>query len=604
MRCRVLLLVTLLLGLCGRLQAQVIPPPRPSEATGTLPQTLCVDQVATGLYSTGLLRCETLTPALAPGLVPSGVDVSASGQVTSTHLSAPLPLAQGGLGLATGTPGGFPYFSGPDTVVSTATFALNAPILGGGFGQSPVPGTLSGTTRELASVLGPNTPNRQLTFDANGNIIASATDIGGGGSLTLPLPVPQGGTGLTAGVAGGLLYFPTPAILASSPSYALNAPLFGGGPGAAPLAGTLSGTTRTLASVLGPPTPQKQLTFDANGNVVASTVNVGSVDPVPLPVPQGGTGVSSGAAGGLLFFSTPTTLAPTPPYALNAPLLGGGLGQAPIAGALSGSTRTLVTLQGLTTPGKQLGFDPQGNVVASAFDLGGIGPAPITSVFGRTGVVTAQAGDYTAAQVTNTADVTGANVFTHPSGQSMRQLVLPGQVSGSVTLRAPGVAGNALLVFPPGQLDLSTTGGAGAVLRQQTAGGPLTVAALSLSDLSGGTGVCTTASVCAGYQASLGFTAENVANKDNTMTLGTSPTRYPTQNAVKQYVDTVAAGKQNTLGFAAEDAANKDNTATLGTSTIHYPTQGAVKLYVDTTVASLQPVITWGPGLAFSGGTA
>jgi hypothetical protein len=44
-------------------------------------------------------------------------------------------------------------------------------------------------------------------------------------------------------------------------------------------------------------------------------------------------------------------------------------------------------------------------------------------------------------------------------------------------------------------------------------------------------------------QAALGFTPENVANKSTIATLGTSDTLYPTQNAVKSYVDTVAATK-------------------------------------------------------------
>ena len=43
-------------------------------------------------------------------------------------------------------------------------------------------------------------------------------------------------------------------------------------------------------------------------------------------------------------------------------------------------------------------------------------------------------------------------------------------------------------------------------------------------------------------QPALGFTAENVANKDTTTTLGTSDTKYPSQKAVKTYVDTAIAG--------------------------------------------------------------
>src|SRR5262249_49786425 len=41
-----------------------------------------------------------------------------------------------------------------------------------------------------------------------------------------------------------------------------------------------------------------------------------------------------------------------------------------------------------------------------------------------------------------------------------------------------------------------------------------------------------------GKQAALGFTPEDVANKSTNTSLGTSNTLYPSQNAVKAYVDT------------------------------------------------------------------
>jgi hypothetical protein len=45
-----------------------------------------------------------------------------------------------------------------------------------------------------------------------------------------------------------------------------------------------------------------------------------------------------------------------------------------------------------------------------------------------------------------------------------------------------------------------------------------------------------------GKQNSLGFTPEDVANKSTTTSLGTSDTLYPTQNAVKTYVDNAVTG--------------------------------------------------------------
>jgi hypothetical protein len=125
---------------------------------------------------------------------------------------------------------------------------------------------------------------------------------------------------------------------------------------------------------------------------------------------------------------------------------------------------------------------------------------------------------------------------------------------------------------------------------------------------------------------------ENLANKSTTVTLGTSDVLYPTQNAVKTYVDAStasgSAGVSNeaairaaadvvlTNNLSAETAArtaadatltsnlaaevtnrtnadllkenlsNKSTTVTLGTSDVLYPTQNAVKTYVDASTAS------------------
>jgi len=122
---------------------------------------------------------------------------------------------------------------------------------------------------------------------------------------------------------------------------------------------------------------------------------------------------------------------------------------------------------------------------------------------------------------------------------------------------------------------------------------------------------------------------ENTANKSATTTLGSSDVLFPTQNAVKTYVDaavagvtiggvvpvanggtgatTIAAAKTNlalnnvdntadlnkpisTLSQAAldikENSANKSATTSLGTSDILFPTQNAVKTYVDEAIAA------------------
>jgi trimeric autotransporter adhesin len=120
---------------------------------------------------------------------------------------------------------------------------------------------------------------------------------------------------------------------------------------------------------------------------------------------------------------------------------------------------------------------------------------------------------------------------------------------------------------------------------------------------------------------------ENTANKSTTTTLGTSDVLFPTQNAVKTYVDgsvttvnsantaaiaavqadvdanetaatnaistlqnTVTTNATNTTASLAlkENTANKSTTTTLGTSDVLFPTQNAVKTYVDASITSVK----------------
>ena len=108
------------------------------------------------------------------------------------------------------------------------------------------------------------------------------------------------------------------------------------------------------------------------------------------------------------------------------------------------------------------------------------------------------------------------------------------------------------------------------------------------SDLSTlATAISTETSRAEGVEATLqpllGYTAENVANKDTTTALGTSDTKYPSQKAVKTYVDAaIAALTDDDTSF--ELLINKDTTVTLGTSNTKYPSQLAVKTYVDNAI--------------------
>jgi hypothetical protein len=815
---RSLLSLVLLLSLCVPGLAQVIPPST-STGTGTgaggLPETLCVNTVGVGLTSSGVLQCAPVTPAMTTGLVPAGQDVSSTGQVIATHLAGPLPLPQGGLGLSSGPSGGLLFFSSTTSLAVTGSLTQNAPLLGGGPGEGPVLGTRSGTTLEFGTILGPHTVGKQLTFDPNGNIVASASDIGGGtgnvvsvfgrSGTVIAVPGDYTAAQVTNAADKTAANFFTHASGQSMPQLVLTGAISGtlamrapGGAGTSLL--TWPAGTTDFSATGGPGQVVRQSTVGGAFNVgqlaLSDLLGAGGVctSAALCPgyqaalgfVPEDSANKSSNAALGtstvlypsqsavksyvdtqvatkqgtlgfapedlankspLTTLGTSNTLYPTQgavksyvdtqvatkqntlPFtpenvALKStdPALGtsatlypsqgavkayadaglstkqntlaftpedvarkstdGGLGtsttlypsqgavktyvdtavltrQAPITWGpgltSSGTTASVASTQagfltnggttalacgvsssgrmqvlstgelqycdGATTGLLQSGFLTQsglkwqvtpgsctgdanggkltvtlaGNIVCAS-DIGGGGTGGgVTSVFGRTGVVAPASGDYAASQVTNAADVTAANIFTHPSGQSMARVILLGATSGSLTQRVPALAGSSTITWPVGVTDFSATGGAGQVLRQSGVGAALTVGTLAVSDLAGGNTVCTTTTVCTGYQATLTFTPEDTTNKSLSTALGTSNILYPTQNAVKVYVDTGLATKQATLAFTPEDVARKSPTTTLGTSDTLYPSQNAVKVYVDTSLAGKQNSLGFTP---------
>lgn len=79
--------------------------------------------------------------------------------------------------------------------------------------------------------------------------------------------------------------------------------------------------------------------------------------------------------------------------------------------------------------------------------------------------------------------------------------------------------------------------------------------------------------------------------------LGTNPSGAAASVAGRlDGIDTTLAGKENSLGFTPENAANKSTSTSLGTSNTLYPSQNAVKTYIDAAIiaakSELMPVGT------------
>lgn len=107
-------------------------------------------------------------------------------------------------------------------------------------------------------------------------------------------------------------------------------------------------------------------------------------------------------------------------------------------------------------------------------------------------------------------------------------------------------------------------------------------------------------------QNALGFTPENIANKSTSTSLGTSNTLYPTQNAVKSYVDSRDALKvsksgdtmtgelilQNILSTSGE-IRGFDNVGNLVFILSPIPDNGSVTVFSSTAEASLTPSLIY-----------
>jgi hypothetical protein len=146
----------------------------------------------------------------------------------------------------------------------------------------------------------------------------------------------------------------------------------------------------------------------------------------------------------------------------------------------------------------------------------------------------------------------------------------------------------------------------GTIINEDIADATITTAKISgtIAIAQGGTGATT----AVGALTNLG--AEAVANKATATDMGgtnADDVKYPTQLAVKTFVANVANSLNSSVGTATqtalnlkEDESNKSTDVALGTSNQLYPSQNAVKSYVDTklTTANAIASLTYLPNIA------
>lgn len=111
-----------------------------------------------------------------------GATFDVTGLSLTTDVTGVLPVANGGTGIASGTSGGIPAFTGSTTIASSGALTANLPVIGGGAGVAPSSGTRSGNTTEFATSTGSKTDGFCAEWDANGNVVESTGACGIAGS--------------------------------------------------------------------------------------------------------------------------------------------------------------------------------------------------------------------------------------------------------------------------------------------------------------------------------------------------------------------------------------------------------------------------------------
>lgn len=295
----------------------------------------------------------------------------------------------GGTGLTSGTSGGIPYYSATTTMASSGVLAANALMVGGGAGAGPSTVT---TGTGVVTALGVNTGTAGA-FVVNGGALGTpssgtVTNLTGTASININGTV--GATTANTGAFTSVTSTSASGILTRAAATQDGVELIGRAGGTASYKVTFTPTTLTASRTITLP--------DANINFTTG-----------LGVAQGGTGLTSGTSGGVLYYSASGTLASSAALAASSLVVGGGAGVAP---------STITTGTGVTTA---LGVNTgtAGAFVVNGGALGTPSSGTVTNltgtasinINGTVGATTPDTGAFTTLSASSTVSGTGFSTY-------------------------------------------------------------------------------------------------------------------------------------------------------------------------------------------------
>lgn len=180
----------------------------------------------------------------------------------SRTVSTTAPLGGGGALTANLT------FTCTTCTTNAAALTANQLVIGGGSQAAAALGSLGTTTTLLhGNAAGAPTFGNVADGDFGANLLGVA----------------HGGTNLASGTSGGILGYTASGTLASSVALTANMPVIGGGAGATPTVGSVTGNTTQFATSTGTQTSTAVVKIDASGNHIASGVTIDGSNNVSTP---------------------------------------------------------------------------------------------------------------------------------------------------------------------------------------------------------------------------------------------------------------------------------------------------------------------------------